>query len=298
MMNPQEADIVVQEQLDYRSDQIGSILSSDVMSFDGPLISGVEDLVRRGVEHIRDSSDRKKLVVVLTTMGGYIEPVQRIVEIFRHHYEVVEFIVPNHAYSAGTILTMSGDAIYMNYFSRLGPIDPQVENANGQMVPALGYLEQWKRLTKKAERGSLNMAEIQVMIYGFDQAELYKYEQERELSIDLLKTWLVRYKFKDWTTTESRQMPVTEKMKRKRAADIAKQLNNTGRWHSHGQGIPMKTLKEELKLLIEDFDDNNTLPELGNAVKDYYNLLSDYVLKQTIFGKHTCQGWLPAIWEG
>ncbi len=30
----------------------------------------------------------------------------------RHHYKCVDFIVPNSAYSAGTVLAMSGDAIY------------------------------------------------------------------------------------------------------------------------------------------------------------------------------------------
>jgi len=51
---------------------------------------------------------------VLTTGGGSIEVVQRIVDVFRQHYTLVDFIVPNYAYSAGTVLAMSGDAIYMD----------------------------------------------------------------------------------------------------------------------------------------------------------------------------------------
>lgn len=43
---------------------------------------------------------------------------------------------------------MSGDNIYMDYYSRLGPIDSQVQCRQGQMVPALGYLVQWERLVK------------------------------------------------------------------------------------------------------------------------------------------------------
>ena len=34
---------------------------------------------------------------------------------------------------------MSGDAIFMDYFSVLGPIDPQLPKGD-TMVPALGYL--------------------------------------------------------------------------------------------------------------------------------------------------------------
>jgi hypothetical protein len=44
---------------------------------------------------------------------------------------------------------MSGDAIYMTYYSRLGPIDPQVETSKGVPVPALGYLIALKRLRRR-----------------------------------------------------------------------------------------------------------------------------------------------------
>jgi len=108
--------------------------------------------------------------------GGYLEPVHRIVDTIRHHYGHVGFIIPNHAFSAGTVLAMSGDDIYMDYYSRLGPIDPQVQSARGRPVPALGYLVQWERLLAKAKTGELTEPEVLLMIQGFDQAELYAYE--------------------------------------------------------------------------------------------------------------------------
>ncbi len=48
-----------------------------------------------------------------------------MVSVMRKHYKEVSFIVPSHAYSAGTVLVLSGDKIYMDYYSVLGPIDPQ-----------------------------------------------------------------------------------------------------------------------------------------------------------------------------
>lgn len=33
---------------------------------------------------------------------------------------------------------MSGDKIFMDFFSVLGPVDPQVQNKDGKWVPALG----------------------------------------------------------------------------------------------------------------------------------------------------------------
>jgi hypothetical protein len=50
-----------------------------------------------------------------------------------------------------------------------------VENNTGRMVPALGYLEQYDRLIKKANSGQISVAEVQLLINGFDQAELYQY---------------------------------------------------------------------------------------------------------------------------
>jgi hypothetical protein len=181
---------------------------------------------------------RKRLVFILTTNGGYIEIVHRIVDTIRHYYEHVSFIVPDYAYSAGTVLAMSGDAIYMDYYSRLGPIDPQVELANGHMVPALGYLIQWERLLKKAKDGTLTQAEQELMATSFDQAELYKFEQERQLSITLLEEWLVKYKFKNWDKTRkgkcNNQNEKRESQSNRQGTKQHRTVARSWTWNIHG----------------------------------------------------------------
>jgi hypothetical protein len=172
---------------------------------------------------------------------------------------------------------MSGDSIYMDYASMLGPIDPQIRTSSGNMVPALGYLEQFERMFKKADEGRLNSAELAYMIENFDPAELYQYEQEKELSIALLEEWLANYKFKNWKRTESEGAKVTARMRRERAADIALKLNDTNRWHSHSRGIPIEVLQRDLKLLIDDFGGDDALRA---AVQSYYHLLKDYSFKR------------------
>ena len=62
-----------------------------------------------------------------------------MVEITRYFYNEVYFVILDQAMSAGTIWAMSGDKIYMNYASSLGPIDPQVATPEGRWVPALGF---------------------------------------------------------------------------------------------------------------------------------------------------------------
>ncbi len=289
---PKDANEFIEQQLDERLLKLEDDFQSDALSFNGALVFGVDTLIRNVVEEKRrDSQDREALTVLLTTGGGYIEVVHRIVDTLRYHYKYVHFMVPNYAFSAGTVLVMSGDTINMDYYSRLGPIDPQVDTTRDRVVPALGYLEQWKRLIKKAEKGELTLAEMQLMIEGFDQAELYKYEQERELSIELLKEWLVKYKFKNWEKTETRGKTVTLAMRKRRASSIARQLNDTEKWHIHGYGISMEILRRDLKLLIDDFGEK---PEVSNRIRDYHSLLSDYMMKQGHTGViHSVGTYLP-----
>ena len=272
--------------------KVEEAFNADGLGFTGPLYAGVDDLLRLSVEDlVRRPERRSRLVILLTTSGGYIEVVQRMVAILRYHYEYVIFVIPNYAFSAGTVLAMSGDEIHMDYYSRLGPIDPQVESASGKMVPALGYLVQWERLLQKARKGELTMVEAQLMIDGFDQAELYQYGQARDLSIALLSEWLVNYKFKNWTRTESLGKAVTMATRKRRAKAIAKKLNETERWHSHGHGISMAVLRRDLNLRIDDLDQK---PEVCDKVKQYHSLLDDYMAKMTQGGVlHTIGSYVP-----
>lgn len=245
----QNANEFIEQQLGILLADLENELDSDVITFSGELIPGVDDILRNVIENKRSISARpRRLAMLVTTPGGYIDVVKRIVETIRYHYDHVSFLVPNYAFSAGTVLAMSGDCIYMDYYSRLGPIDPQRELDDGHFVPALGYLIQWDRLVEKAKNGDITPAEVYLMVQGFDQAVLYQYDQERELSIALLTEWLAKYKFKDWTETATRKLPVTPEMREQRAKEIASSLNDTGKWHSHGHGISMEILKKDLNL--------------------------------------------------
>ena len=98
---------------------IEDTMQADVLTFIGSLLYGSEDVVRDQVEEISKSDQkREKIVVILETDGGNIEVTQRIAETIRHHYDKVEYLVPNYAMSAGTVLVMSGDARFGWIISR------------------------------------------------------------------------------------------------------------------------------------------------------------------------------------
>jgi membrane-bound ClpP family serine protease len=250
---------------------------ADCIFFFGPIFPSCEKVMREFIEMLRsDSTQHQRLVVFLNTPGGSAEAVEKLVDIIRYHYTEVYFAIPDEAMSAGTIFCMAGDKIYMDYSSSLGPIDPQVYNGK-DWVPALGYLDQVEKMISRSAEGKLTDAEL-IILQNQDLALLSQFQQAKNLTITLLKKWLVEYKFKDWdvhhTNTEKLDKKVTLEEKESRAEEIADQLSNNKIWHSHGRKIGIGTLKNILKLEIEDYSTDTTLRPL---IREYSDFITDYI---------------------
>ncbi|SEO44067.1 Serine dehydrogenase proteinase [Duganella sp. CF517] len=275
-------DTTIRNQLQDYSSALENLLGGDVMFYCGQIHPNYLIPFRHFIEAIVAQAGKKDtLNIFVRTGGGSAEMVEKMVEIVRHHYSSVHFIVPDFAMSAGTIWCMSGDKIYMDYSSSLGPIDPQVPvKGREDYVPAMGYLDQYEKLIEKSRQGTLSGAEYGI-IQSQDQGVLARYEQARDLSVSLLKKWLVEYKFKDWamhrTDAAKIGQPVTAEEKAERAEQIAKQLGNHKEWNSHGRMIGINTLKRALRLEIEDYSAN---AELRDAIRTYNDLLTDYMQRQ------------------
>lgn len=252
-------------------------LNADVFVYYGSLAPVSANMFAKLVEDLKaDAVKRDKLYVILTTLSGSAEIVERYVNILRHHYSEVNFIVPDYAYSAGTIFCMSGDSILMDYISVLGPIDPQVPNKDNRYVAALGYLDKINEFIDKAANGTLTKAEL-IWLKELDLGEIRSFEQARDLTTDLLTKWLVNYKFKNWTQHHN-GTEVTQDDKKERAAEIAKELSDNKKWKSHGKGISIAELRA-LKLKIEDYGEDERLRSL---IRDYYNAMDEYVRMKNI----------------
>jgi hypothetical protein len=270
----------VEKQLDRLAGEIEKKLGLDVMAVVGPIFPGLDDAVRQAIEARKQQAEglKKGLAIVLDTDGGIIEVVERMVNTIRHHYGEVTMIIPGTAMSAGTVFAMSGDRIMMDYFSCVGPIDPQIVR-NGKLVPALSYLVQFERLKERAAKGEITTAEM-VLLQQLDLAELHSFEEARELSNTLLKEWLAKFKFKDWAKTETRQLDVTPQMREERALEVAQKLMDHQRWHSHGRPISMEVLRRDLNLKIEDFGAD---VDLSRQIKEYHQFLADYMSKIGVY---------------
>lgn len=286
-MDTIDADMIVLNTLDLANKQLAKLLGSDVIIIKSPMMPPIDDVIRTEIEGLKERNfgKRDKLSVLLETNGGLAETVERVSDVFRRHYQVVNFIVPNYAYSAGTLLVLSGDEIFMDYYSVLGPIDPQYPTESGEYVPGMGYLAKFQELVdkvngaKEGEEAKVR-AEMSLLLKKFDPAKLFHIEQSIAHAKSLLRSWLPKYKFKDWTATETRKIPVQLENRVERADEIAEILGNAQRWHSHGRGISIRELEsEEIKLKIKNFGDD---PKLNEHVRHYHALFVDYVAKRGI----------------
>lgn len=273
-MTPDYFDRSFFETVNQKANILEDKLNSDVIFYNGQIHPALFRKFRDFIEEVKEKSKRKdnNVSIVLRTGGGSAETTERMVGVLRKHYDQVFFVIPDIAMSAGTIFCMSGDKIYMDYASSLGPIDPQVQLPDtGDLVPALGYIDKVAEIVRKP---NLSPADV-VMLKSIDLAKLALFEQGGELSVELLKDWLVNYKFKNWDKhrTTNPGTEVTKKEKEARAEQIAKELSNHKRWRSHGRNLDIPKL-QQLRVEIDDYSDDDDLRE---AIRGYNDPLTGFI---------------------
>lgn len=76
------------------------------------------------VDLINSIPDSNEVDVLLHSPGGRPDATERIVYILRGKFNKVNFLIPHSAYSAATMLSLSGNKIILHPNATLGPIDP------------------------------------------------------------------------------------------------------------------------------------------------------------------------------
>jgi len=159
-------------------DDINAINSSD--------IDGFADLVKKCKRS--DSID-----VMLHSSGGFAEATERIVKILRNKFAEVHFLIPHSAYSAATMLALSGDSITLHPDAVLGPIDPQI----GGVGPAARAVRGFENAIKRIREGdSAVLSAHLTLIRRYTLHLLEQCKDSARLSENLVTEWLKRYMFK------------------------------------------------------------------------------------------------------
>ncbi len=218
--------------------------------------------------------DFRKVDVYIETLGGSGETAEDLVRYLHNNFETVSFIVSGEAKSAGTIIVLSGDEILMTETGSLGPIDAQMKIGRS-VISAYDYMEWVGERKEEAEKqGRINPFDA-TMVAQITPGELGGVFHALRFAQELVVEWLVNYKFKKWTVTETREIPVTEEMKRKRAEEIAKKLTDHSRWRLHGRSIRIDDLIGEIGLKITRIDNDPKLAEIVYRIQIVCRLLFD-----------------------
>jgi hypothetical protein len=224
------------------------------------------------IQDILRESDKTQIDVYLETPGGSGEAAEEIAKFLRKKFDEVNFVIAGEAKSAGTILALSGDNIYMCETGSLGPIDAQIKI--GRSVVSAHDYKAWvdEKRNEATNSGRLNPFDA-IMIAQISPGEIYGVINSLEFAKDLVKGWLEKYKFKNWTTTQTIHTSVTAEMRKQRAEEVADKLCNHTNWRTHGRSLKIDDLKDVL--LIENIDDNQPLADIVYRIKTVIRLIFD-----------------------
>lgn len=216
------------------------------------------------IQDILRESDKKKIDFYIETPGGSGEAAEEIAKFLRKKFEEVNFVIAGEAKSAGTVLVLSGDNIFMTDTGSLGPIDAQIKI--GRSVVSAHDYKEWVDLKREeaAKNGNLNPFDA-IMVAQISPGELYGVINSLEFAKDLVKVWLEKYKFKNWKETFTHKIPVTDEMRKKRAHEVAEKFCDHTTWRTHGRSLKIEDLKKDL--LIERIDEDKILADIVYKIK-------------------------------
>ena len=235
----------------------------------------------------------KEVDVVLVTPGGLANQVNNFVTALRPRFEKVNFILLNMAMSAGAIFIMSGDEIIMSNQSKFGPIDPQIPNREGRFVPAQSILLALDDIQKRGEEKikqhmQPDWTDVQ-LLRNIDLRDIGMAQSASKYSTDMVKDYLINYKFKTWMIHSSSGIDVTEEDKKKRADEIASLLCKHSEWKSHGHAINRDVAWNKCRLKITH---SESIDGLDRAMRRmwalFYWLFENTPMAKIFLSQHYC----------
>ena len=217
--------------------------------------------------------DFDEIDVYIETPGGNGVTAEQIAKFLHSKFKKVNFVISGEAKSAGTILAMAGNEIYMTETGSLGPIDAQVPIGR-TVVSAYDYMDWISNKMKEAQiTGRLNPVDA-TMIAQITPGEIQLVNHSLEFAKDLVKEWLQNYKFDGWNKTETRQKIVKDQMKNKRAKKVAAELANHSRWRTHGRSLGIDDL-ESIGIKVVSLEDKKEIAEIIYRIQFVCKLIQE-----------------------
>src|SRR5262245_24933210 len=114
-------------------DEIGAELEAGVLAYVTGDRENLEvdvgaDVLRQVPRHLEAIGKQDRLALVLYTLGGDTNTPWPFVNFLRAYCDELFVLVPFWAHSAGTLIALGADKIYLTRFGTLSPVDPSVTN--------------------------------------------------------------------------------------------------------------------------------------------------------------------------
>ncbi len=168
--------IVYSTKLDAPREASNQIVSDDIIGF-SDLTTGLTE---------------NNLDVLIESPGGDLAAAQRIVEVLRNKFQHIRFFIPGSAFSAATMIALSGDEILMDERGALGPIDPQI---NG--IPARSILNAFDAVKEKLKEDGPKAIPIYLPL--IQKYDLHIFEICKDVEVrgkQVVEDWPKKYMFK------------------------------------------------------------------------------------------------------
>ncbi|MGA8809607.1 MAG: hypothetical protein WB973_17185 [Thermoanaerobaculia bacterium] len=156
-------------------------------------VDGFTDLVNAA------DPEASSVDVLIHSPGGSPEATERIVSLLRNRFkETVCFLVPHSAYSAATMLALSGNEVVLHPSATLGPIDPQV---NG--IPARSIRRGFDKIRDLLKDEGAEALPAYLPLIEKHSIEILEIcEDSLKLSKELVTEWLTKYMFSGSASSE------------------------------------------------------------------------------------------------
>ena len=233
------------------------ILNAKVLAYTASLHHPVPMIMGQDIppfeDLLRSTAGSTEGYLIINSPGGDGNVAEKMITMCRERFtKSFKVIVPNFAKSAATMIALGSDKILMGYLAELGPIDPQVGNPLGGLIPARSFVDGLEMIRRNIiEKGDPvqmylpMLAQIRPQIIAQCQSAI-------EGSCEFAEKWLKQCMLKD---------------KPDQAKRVAEWLSQGKKYKSHGKVIDYTEAHDVLQLNVEKIDQNS---ELWNNVWELY----------------------------
>jgi hypothetical protein len=204
---------------------------------------------RIGFHEVTHAINGPSLDLLIHSPGGYPEAAESIVETLRAKFSHVRVIVPSFAKSAATMMAMSANEILLGDDAELGPIDPQMQTANGYS-PAEAIKEQFLKASQEIGADPKKLSVWIPILQQMGPSMLVQCDNAIALSKTLVAQWLKRFMFHGDADAETK------------AELIADYLSQHSTFKSHGRCIRLSDFNaKNFGLKVNNMDNDQKFKE-------------------------------------